>query len=101
MSNEETTPESTPEQPAVVAPMPDGMTVKSRHTGTVTSVAVLPSIRITVSCIASVHVVSNIGLRARIIRSVHRIFVVWVEVRATAPSHRRCHQKTCKNRSAQ
>ena len=38
MSNEETTPESTPEQPAVVAPMPDGMTVKSRHTGTVTRV---------------------------------------------------------------
>ena len=38
MSNEETTPETTPEQPAVVAPMPDGMTVKSRHTGTVTRV---------------------------------------------------------------
>lgn len=38
MSNEETNPEITLETPAVVAPMPEGMTIKSRHAGAVTRI---------------------------------------------------------------
>lgn len=38
MSNEETTLEPSPERPAAPEPMPEGITVKSRHSGTVTRV---------------------------------------------------------------